>query len=97
MARPKKTAVEDKKDDIIANNDAKIEEPRKVEPKNDYGLPKKELFRIDEVATFASVTDRCIRLWIEHGHLEAVKIVGGVRVKRDSIIRCIQKFVPNNV
>jgi len=51
-------------------------------------LPKKELLRIDEVATFFSVTDRCIRLWIAHGHLVAEKIVGSVRVTRESVLRC---------
>ena len=52
------------------------------------GLPKKELLRIDEVATYFSVTDRTIRLWIQHGHLKAEKIVGCVRITRASALNC---------
>jgi len=51
-------------------------------------LPMKELLRVDEAASYFSVTDRCIRLWIEHGHLEAVKIVGSIRITRESAIKC---------
>ena len=51
-------------------------------------LPKKELLRVDEVAEYFSVTDRCIRLWIEHGHLKSEKIVGSVRITRDSVLNC---------
>ena len=55
-------------------------------------LPKKELLRVDEVANFFSVTDRCIRLWIEHGHLKAERIVGAIRVTRESVLKC--RFAP---
>ena len=55
-------------------------------------LPQKELLRVDEVANFFSVTDRCIRLWIEHGHLTAEKIVGSIRVTRESVLKC--RFAP---
>jgi hypothetical protein len=55
-------------------------------------LPNKELLRIDEVSEFFSVTDRCIRLWIEHGHLKAEKIVGSIRVTRESVLKC--RFAP---
>jgi len=51
-------------------------------------LPKKELLRVDEVANFFSVTDRCIRLWIAHGHLVSEKIVGSIRVTRESVLKC---------
>lgn len=51
-------------------------------------LPKKELLRVDEVAEYFSVTERTIRLWLEHGHLAAEKIVGTVRVTRDSVLKC---------
>lgn len=49
-------------------------------------LPKKELLRISEVAEYFSVTERTIRLWIEHGHLEAKKIAGTVRIFRRSVV-----------
>lgn len=55
---------------------------------DDYGLPAKELFRIDEVATYFCVSERCIRLWIQHGHLVSEKIMGILRVTRASIIAC---------
>jgi hypothetical protein len=55
---------------------------------DNYGLPNKELFRIDEVAQYFGVSERCIRLWIEHGHLKREKIVGIARVPRASIIAC---------
>ena len=51
-------------------------------------LPKKDLFRIDEVATYFSVTERTIRLWIDHGHLTAVKKGGVIRIPRKSILDC---------
>lgn len=51
-------------------------------------LPDKALFRIDEVAAYFSVTERTIRLWLAHGKLEAEKIVGVVRIPRESILKC---------
>jgi excisionase family DNA binding protein len=65
--------------------------------KDDPLLPKKSLFRIDEVATYFSVTDRTIRLWIEHGHLQSEMIVGSVRIPRDSILHCRFNNVGNNI
>jgi len=55
-------------------------------------LPNKALFRVDEVAEYFDVTDRCIRLWIEHGHLKAQKIVGIIRIHRDSILNLPEKL-----
>lgn len=55
-------------------------------------LPKKDLLRVDEVASYFSVTPRTIYLWIEHGHLVAEKIVGCVRVTRKSVLKC--RFAP---
>jgi len=55
---------------------------------DDTMLPRKSLFRIDEVAQYFRVSERCIKLWIEHGHLEKEKIVGSIRISRESILRC---------
>lgn len=55
---------------------------------DDLRLPDKSLFRIDEVASYFDVSERTIRLWIEHGHLQKEKIVGTIRVSRRSILRC---------
>jgi len=54
----------------------------------DERLPNKSLFRIEEVAQYFCVTERTIRLWIEHGHLTGEKIVGSVRISRESILLC---------
>jgi len=58
------------------------------EENDDPLLPKKSLFSIYEAAEYFGVTDRTIRLWIEHGHLTSEKIVGSVRISRESIIQC---------
>jgi len=55
---------------------------------DDNLLPKKSLFNVYEVAEYFGVTDRTIRLWVEHGHLVCEKIVGSIRIPRESIIRC---------
>ena len=56
--------------------------------KDDSFLPKKSLFTVFEVSEYFGVTERTVRLWIEHGHLSSVKIVGSTRVPRESIIQC---------
>lgn len=62
--------------------------------KDDEYLPKKDLFRIDEVADYFGVTKSAIRLWIAHGHLSAEKIASGsIRIGRDSILNC--RFPPH--
>lgn len=55
-------------------------------------LPQKDLFRIDEVARYFDNSERTIRLWIDHGHLEAEKVVGSIRVTRTSILSCRKRF-----
>jgi excisionase family DNA binding protein len=51
-------------------------------------LPDKELLRVDEVAAYFSVTESTIRRWIDHDILMAKKMVGVVRIPRDSVINC---------
>ena len=50
-------------------------------------IPDKELLRVDEVAEHLRVSASTIYLWIEHGHLKAVKIVGVVRIERESVLK----------
>jgi len=52
------------------------------------GLPNKALFRIDEVASHFNVSERCIRLWIDHKLLiaEQYREKGAIRVTRESIL-----------
>ena len=52
------------------------------------GLPNKPMLRVDEVALYFDVTERTIRLWIENGHLIAKKIVGTIRIPRESVESC---------
>jgi excisionase family DNA binding protein len=49
-------------------------------------LPEKDLFRVDEVATYFSITTRTVRSWILSGKLPAEKIVGTIRISRDSVL-----------
>ena len=52
-------------------------------------LPQKKLLRVDEVAEWFSVTNRTIYLWIDHGHLEAIRTPGTcIRILRDSVLKC---------
>jgi len=50
-------------------------------------LPEKDLFRIDEVAEYFSVTERTVRSWINDGRLNAEKIIGTIRITRESILK----------
>lgn len=52
------------------------------------GLPKKDLLRVDEVARYFQVTNQTVRLWISRGHLQAERMVGVLRISRESIARC---------
>ena len=54
-------------------------------------LPEKELLRVDEVADYFSVTERTIRYWIKKGHLVVIKIVGSIRITRESVLKMKQQ------
>ena len=49
-------------------------------------LPKKELLRVDEVATYFDVSKATIYLWVDHGLLEAEKYRGVIRIARKSVL-----------
>lgn len=78
-------------------NDADRDEIRNESAELSLFLPPKDLFRVDEVARHLDISERCVRLWLDHGHLEGVKIVGSIRITRESIIRCVEKYIPNRV
>lgn len=59
-----------------------------VDEFDDSYLPKKNSFRIDEAARYFDVSDRTIRLWVDHGHLAAEKVVGSIRITRNSMLSC---------
>jgi excisionase family DNA binding protein len=46
---------------------------------------RKELLRVDEVAEFFDVSRSTVYLWIDHGHLEAEKLGGVIRITQESI------------
>lgn len=78
----------EKTDRRKVENTSTYDEKDENRPLDDDNLPQKSLFRIDEVAAYFSITERCVRLWIENGHLDSEKIVGIVRISRESILRC---------
>lgn len=94
--KPKKIDPEliekEEKQPEMVENEAETVEDEPIEEENDVlndpRLPDKSLFRVDEAASYFRVTDGCIRLWIQHGHLKEEKIVGSVRISRESILKC---------
>ena len=48
-------------------------------------LPDKALLRVGEVAAYFSVKPRTVYGWIESGKMEAVKIVGSVRISQEEV------------
>jgi len=58
-------------------------------------FPTKKTLRIGEVAQFWDVTERTVRLWVDHGHLTMIETPGGQkRITKESFDRCI--FAKNN-
>ena len=55
-------------------------------------LPDKELFRVDEVAAYFSLSVKTIYGWIDEGKIEAVKIgpSNTIRIKRENIEKMIR-------
>ena len=97
MGRPRKNKIKIV-DEPIVDAPANIETPEPEietpepkaetpEPEIEYGLPKKDLFRLDEVASYFAVSDSTIRRWLDHGHLDAEKYMHQIRITRLSIIR----------
>ena len=58
-------------------------------------LPKKELLRPSEVATYFSVSVKTVYGWISEGKLEAVKfgLTRVIRIPRSSIKRLIRPAI----
>lgn len=85
----KKRAVKTVKAKKASEKIEKVDIPREeITEDHQSTLPNKDLFRIDEVATYFSVTERTVRLWIDHGHLIAAKKAGTIRILRKSILDC---------
>ena len=60
-------------------------------------IPKKALLRVDEVATYFSLSERTIRSWIKNGYLRAEKIVGTIRIPRDAVLNCRANIDPKKL
>jgi excisionase family DNA binding protein len=58
------------------------------EPEVECSLPKKDLFRPDEVADYLMISKSTVYLWVDHGILQAEKIKGTIRIPRKSIVNC---------
>lgn len=52
-------------------------------------LPKRELLLLSEVAQFCRVTPRTVRRWIAIGMLPSIKLLRGVRVRREDLERLV--------
>ena len=75
-------------DDLIKEAENMEEKPVETDTIQDLnGLPNRDLFRINEVADYFSVSERTIRLWIEHGHFEIERLRGTIWVPRTSILK----------
>ena len=56
-------------------------------------LPDKPTFRVSEIASYFSVSERTVYLWIEHKHLETIQTPRGQwRITRESLDKC--RFIP---
>ena len=56
-------------------------------------LPNKKLLLVSEVAAYFRVTEQTIYLWLEHGHLEAIRTPGkSIRILHESVERCHLPF-----
>ena len=93
MARPRKTKKPVRQKAVVAEIQEKqavedTEIQKKEIPKADDPVVEKDLLRVDEAATYFGVSSNCIKLWIDHGHLQKAKNPGPIRVTRASILRC---------
>lgn len=56
-------------------------------------LPNKALLRPDEVAEYFDVKPRTVYGWISEGKIEAVKVGGTVRIKRQAVLDAQQPVI----
>jgi len=62
------------------------EKPEKLELSHEW-IPRKQIFRPDEVADLLSVGRDAIYRWIQHGHFGTIiELPGGYRISRENII-----------
>ena len=58
------------------------------QPLGILNYPKEKLLRIDEVARIFGLTESCVKLWVQNGHLVSVN-VGGIRmITNSSVLTC---------
>jgi len=65
-----------------------IEQAPEIVSVND-SIKERRLFRVSEVAVMFDVTERCVYLWLENGHLQTELTPGGQhRITKESIDGC---------
>jgi len=65
-----------------------IEHEPEIVSVND-SIKERRLFRVSEVAIMFDVTERCVYLWLENGHLQTELSPGGQnRITKESIDGC---------
>lgn len=75
------------KDEVVLKENA--EEILKELVANDDPFPGRETLRISDVARYFDTTERTVRLWLQHGHLEDVRTPGGLkRITKKSFDTC---------
>jgi excisionase family DNA binding protein len=57
-------------------------------------LPKKDLLRPDEVASYFSLSVRTIYSWIESEKLKAFKVCGTIRITKESVEKLLTPIEP---
>ena len=56
-------------------------------------LREKDLFRVDEVASYFGVSRSAVYLWIDHGKLIAGKYGGVIRIKKEEVTRFLESGI----
>ena len=85
---------QDQKNDIAFKENA--DEILKELVANDDPFPGRDTLRISDVARYFDTTERTVRLWLQHGHLEEVRTPGGLkRITKKSFDTC--RFFSNTL
>ena len=87
-----KVEVEDKEEAIEPQKDeSELQKTEKKEPileKKEDKIPKEKLFTFYEASKLLGINEACVKLWVEHGHLDFIKIGGVRKITNTSILTC---------
>lgn len=62
-------------------------QPKPAEPD-----PSRDLLTIKEVASIMRVDPRTVFRWMDRGRLKGVRVGGGIRVRRQELVRAIERY-----